>query len=237
MKFGRWCVSILSAVALLCFLSAASVAAQTLKDDSLKGMKWRLIGPFRGGRVLAVAGVAGINRHVYYFGAVAGGVWKTTDGGTHLVADFRSSSRSPPSAQSPLLRPIPTSSMSAPAKPASAATFPSATASTNLSTPAKLGRTSASTTPAHRQRHRRSARSRYRFRRRAGPRLRPKYDRGVYRSAGRRQDLAERPLQRRQDRRDRPRVRSQQLPDSVRRALAGRAHAWSFESGGPGSGL
>ena len=43
-------------------------------------MTWRLVGPFRGGRVVAVAGVAG-QPHTYYFGAVAGGVWKTTDGG------------------------------------------------------------------------------------------------------------------------------------------------------------
>jgi photosystem II stability/assembly factor-like uncharacterized protein len=44
------------------------------------GLTWRLIGPFRGGRVLAVTGVNG-ESHTYYFGAVAGGVWKTTDGG------------------------------------------------------------------------------------------------------------------------------------------------------------
>ena len=80
MRFGRWCVSILSAVLLLCALGAVGAAAQTLKDDSLKGMKWRLVGPFRGGRVLAVAGVAN-QPNIYYFGAVAGGVWKTTDGG------------------------------------------------------------------------------------------------------------------------------------------------------------
>jgi photosystem II stability/assembly factor-like uncharacterized protein len=44
------------------------------------GMKWRQIGPFRGGRVLAVTGVAG-NANTFYFGAVSGGVWKTTNGG------------------------------------------------------------------------------------------------------------------------------------------------------------
>jgi hypothetical protein len=43
------------------------------------GMRYRLVGPFRGGRVLAVEGVPG-EPNVYYFGAVAGGVWKTTDG-------------------------------------------------------------------------------------------------------------------------------------------------------------
>ena len=58
----------------------ADAGAQTLNENSLKGMKWREIGPFRGGRVLAVAGVAG-DPNTYYFGAVAGGVWKTTDAG------------------------------------------------------------------------------------------------------------------------------------------------------------
>ncbi|MGB3076179.1 MAG: hypothetical protein WBB36_12695 [Chitinophagales bacterium] len=46
----------------------------------LQGMRWRSIGPWRGGRSLAVCGVAG-NPQLYYFGAVGGGVWKTTDGG------------------------------------------------------------------------------------------------------------------------------------------------------------
>lgn len=60
-----------------------------------QGMKWRSIGPWRGGRSLAVCGVVG-NPQVYYFGAVGGGVWKTTDGGKswYPVSDtaFKSSS-------------------------------------------------------------------------------------------------------------------------------------------------
>ena len=44
------------------------------------GLTWRSIGPFRGGRVLAVTGVMG-DPHTYYFGGVGGGVWKATDGG------------------------------------------------------------------------------------------------------------------------------------------------------------
>jgi len=44
------------------------------------GLRWRLIGPFRGGRALTVAGVAG-SPTLAYFGAVAGGVWKTSDAG------------------------------------------------------------------------------------------------------------------------------------------------------------
>ncbi len=49
----------------------------------LKGLlEWRCIGPFRGGRVVAVAGDP-LDRNVFYFGAVAGGIWKTSDAGTY----------------------------------------------------------------------------------------------------------------------------------------------------------
>jgi len=45
-------------------------------------LEWRCIGPFRGGRVVAVAG--DVSRpNVFYFGACAGGVWKTDDGGQY----------------------------------------------------------------------------------------------------------------------------------------------------------
>ncbi|HVF88425.1 MAG TPA: glycosyl hydrolase [Blastocatellia bacterium] len=50
------------------------------QNPILKGLKYRSIGPFRGGRVTAVAGVPS-QPQVYYFGATGGGVWKTTDGG------------------------------------------------------------------------------------------------------------------------------------------------------------
>jgi photosystem II stability/assembly factor-like uncharacterized protein len=49
-------------------------------NDPLRVLQWRQIGPFRGGRVVAVAGVAS-QPMVFYFGGVGGGVWKTTDGG------------------------------------------------------------------------------------------------------------------------------------------------------------
>ena len=48
--------------------------------DPWKGLQYRLVGPFRGGRVVAVAGVVGQD-DTYYMGSTAGGVWKTTDGG------------------------------------------------------------------------------------------------------------------------------------------------------------
>jgi photosystem II stability/assembly factor-like uncharacterized protein len=55
--------------------------------DPWKALQYRLIGPFRGGRVVAVAGVVG-QPDTYYFGAVAGGVWKTTDGGLNWKPVF-----------------------------------------------------------------------------------------------------------------------------------------------------
>ena len=48
----------------------------------LGALEWRCIGPPRGGRVVAVAGDP-VDPAVFYFGACAGGVWKTYDGGTY----------------------------------------------------------------------------------------------------------------------------------------------------------
>ena len=45
-----------------------------------KGLEWRCIGPFRGGRSATVTGVQG-KPNLYYFGSTGGGVWKTLDGG------------------------------------------------------------------------------------------------------------------------------------------------------------
>src|SRR5437588_12895731 len=47
----------------------------------LRGLRWRLVGPFRGGRAVAVVGDPA-KRNVFYFGSVNGGVWKTLDGGS-----------------------------------------------------------------------------------------------------------------------------------------------------------
>ncbi len=78
-------LSLLSALALLTV--GNGLHAQQYKEELFKGMKWRLIGPFRGGRVLAVTGVPG-DPNVYYFGGVSGGVWKTTDGGANWTPLF-----------------------------------------------------------------------------------------------------------------------------------------------------
>jgi photosystem II stability/assembly factor-like uncharacterized protein len=49
------------------------------EEKPFKGMRYRMIGPFRGGRSLTAAGVPG-DPTTYYFGATGGGVWKSTDG-------------------------------------------------------------------------------------------------------------------------------------------------------------
>ena len=48
--------------------------------DLLGAMQWRLVGPYRGGRVMTVAGVPG-QPQLYYMGATGGGVWKTENAG------------------------------------------------------------------------------------------------------------------------------------------------------------
>ncbi|HYK88077.1 MAG TPA: hypothetical protein VE398_04875, partial [Acidobacteriota bacterium] len=77
-------------------MCAVSTRVQAVNPESagshfdqklIQGMKWRLVGPFRGGRVLAVTGVVG-EPSTYYMGAVAGGVWKTTDGGNNWAPLF-----------------------------------------------------------------------------------------------------------------------------------------------------
>ena len=65
---------------ILPFFSSKTVLAQEMDPSLFSGMRYRMIGPFRGGRAVAVTGVPG-QPDVFYFGAVGGGVWKTTDTG------------------------------------------------------------------------------------------------------------------------------------------------------------
>src|ERR1700758_730646 len=66
-----------------CFVTSG--LAQQYNEGQMKGMKWRLVGPFRGGRVLAVTGIPG-DPYTFYFGGVAGGVWRTNDAGITWTA-------------------------------------------------------------------------------------------------------------------------------------------------------
>ncbi len=70
---ARWLVS-------LVVLLAASATFAEVSDEVLNSLSYRLVGPFRGGRVTAVTGVPG-DPLTYYMGSTGGGVWKTTDAG------------------------------------------------------------------------------------------------------------------------------------------------------------
>ena len=65
---------------LVALILNVAATAQTVPPELLSGLQWRLIGPFRGGRAVAVTGVPG-GASTFYFGSVDGGVWKTTDAG------------------------------------------------------------------------------------------------------------------------------------------------------------
>jgi photosystem II stability/assembly factor-like uncharacterized protein len=73
----------ISAIILLSAFPSEARAQQSspvLDPTIYSGMRWRLIGPHRGGRVSAVAGIFG-DPATFYMGTPGGGVWKTTDGG------------------------------------------------------------------------------------------------------------------------------------------------------------
>jgi len=63
------------------FAQQAKVSSSLSFDPTLyEGVKWRELGPFRGGRSCTVTGVKG-KPNLYYFGAVGGGVWRSNDAG------------------------------------------------------------------------------------------------------------------------------------------------------------
>ena len=87
MRKTSGCLSLLSASVLLLGLPPSAlareaadpaaplgVAPDTVNPALFSGLKWREIGPWRGGRVTAVTGVRG-NDRLYYMGATGGGVW------------------------------------------------------------------------------------------------------------------------------------------------------------------
>ncbi len=61
-------------------VASSSLAVAQVDPGSFEHLDWRLVGPFRGGRVLAAAGVPGQPQH-FYFGSVNGGVWESNDAG------------------------------------------------------------------------------------------------------------------------------------------------------------
>jgi len=66
-------------VCLTCSFTLTMVA-QSVDPQLYQGMRWRMIGPFRGGRTVAITGIPG-KQNVFYMAPNNGGVWKTTDSG------------------------------------------------------------------------------------------------------------------------------------------------------------
>src|SRR5258707_28019 len=116
------------------FVLAPIVEAQ--HDASLySGLRWRMVGPFRAGRVNAVSGVAG-QPDTFYFGSVGGGVWKSTNSGRTWIPLFDANPRQ--LERSVLLLRTRTLSTWVPAKRTCATRSSLATAFTNQSTRANL---------------------------------------------------------------------------------------------------
>ena len=137
-----------SFLSLLSFRSAITPtlqaqAAPAIDASLLSGLRWRSIGPARGGRSIAVAGSAS-RPNEYYFGATGGGLWKTTDGGVtwRPVSDgfFKSSSVGAVAVSESK----PDVVYAGMGESSCAATSSRATASTSRPMPARRGRTSAS---------------------------------------------------------------------------------------------
>ena len=74
----------LQTLLVICLFAPAEAVLADADPDTfppeIRALEWREVGPYRGGRVAAVAGLPA-DRQTYYMGATGGGVWKTTDGG------------------------------------------------------------------------------------------------------------------------------------------------------------
>src|SRR5438270_12292373 len=79
-------ILLLLAVSVSLFSNAQKKTSQSAVDNSdsllFSKLKYRLVGPFRGGRVAAVTGSLK-SKNVFYFGSVGGSVWKTIDAGNN----------------------------------------------------------------------------------------------------------------------------------------------------------
>ena len=184
-----------------------------------------MIGPFRGGRTVGVAGIADQPK-TFYIGVNNGGVWKTDDYGAHLESHLRRSAHRLHRRRGRGAVAIRIRSTWAAARACSGPIFRWATACTNRPTPARPGAISGcamgSRFPAIIVDPRNAEPA---VRRRAGASLRPERRARHLSLHRRRRELSEGPVQGRPHRRHRSRVRSAQSADRLRRALAGAAGA------------
>jgi photosystem II stability/assembly factor-like uncharacterized protein len=78
--FAAGSAAMLASAASVPLLAQAPAVSAAIDSSLYQGLHWRGIGPYRGGRSVAVVGVPG-EPYTFYFGASAGGVWKTVDAG------------------------------------------------------------------------------------------------------------------------------------------------------------
>ena len=133
--------------AFICIAPSFANAAEskTPAAQLMSKLTWRSIGPYIGGRVVAVAGVPS-NPDLFYMGGVQGGIWKSTDYGQSWtnITDGKIPGVAEPDRRA-RGRAVEPAASSTPARrePTSAATSTPATASTRRPTPARRGRTPA----------------------------------------------------------------------------------------------